>query len=535
MPALYTGESLTGGSYRRKKQQKEENEKTARAQNSKTGQTARTSYPRTTGEVLTFLSGKNTKASVPKNSALGNIWNNTVATQSSTVKNIKGAAFQRARAAADDQPIALSEYWNALTAHKAGQNAGKAATQEMKTKDPARYYAYRDIAVKKAAEASGRDPYDVLGDTMDRWKNNKGILLSPNEAKDEVASEYTGHLLNNGQAQKDLAALFPDIVPALYTGFSGARRKMENERFTGGGSKNAVWEKLANAEALWNSLMETLSAASADPSDKTTENESGRQSRAKSIFEPLYPSIPNIHDSTDFVLQDENGNDIIDKNKNEEKSERKGNMQSWIDKIPARIQLSIIARQQYPWLYAMDTSPATSNLVNFRIGTSIASVESNKSLINNAAETYGVPNEIIGGIIFKEQLTSKLPDAIANIDTYFDGHLIPGFEPTHSTGLGAIFPATARAAWKFVNSDMILPASDKVLQYKLTCDNEFNIRTIAAVLIYEAKKAGFISKASEAKNLTPEQWKEAVHLYNGGDEYAPKVYEYLSATKKLLE
>ena len=43
----------------------------------------------------------------------------------------------------------------------------------------------------------------------------------------------------------------------------------------------------------------------------------------------------------------------------------------------------------------------------------------------------------------------------------------------------------------------------------------FNIRSIAAALIYEAKNAGLISTASEAKNLTQAQWKKAVAKYNG--------------------
>ncbi len=205
-----------------------------------------------------------------------------------------------------------------------------------------------------------------------------------------------------------------------------------------------------------------------------------------------------------------------------------------IKNIGALFALRNIAYKQYPWINIFAISPITLSLLESRIRNSIESVEKNKSSINSASNKYGVPAEIIGGIIYKEQLTSKLPDTIANIDTFLDGKLIPGSTPTHSTGLGAIFPATARTAWNFVDSSMVSNISDKDLQFKLSSNKDFNIKTIAAVLIYEVENAKVIQNPSESKNLTIGQWKKAVAKYNGSDEYARKVYEYLGAIYELL-
>lgn len=130
-----------------------------------------------------------------------------------------------------------------------------------------------------------------------------------------------------------------------------------------------------------------------------------------------------------------------------------------------------------------------------------------------------------------KQLLSK------NIDTFFDGtiagRIIPG--SFHSTGLGAIFPSTARAAWELIDPSMVNSLSDKDLQLTLSYNNAFNIQTIAAVLVYEAIQAGLMNDPSEAQNLTQEQWKKAVAKYNGSDEYARKVYGHLKDIKKLLD
>ena len=80
-----------------------------------------------------------------------------------------------------------------------------------------------------------------------------------------------------------------------------------------------------------------------------------------------------------------------------------------------------------------------------------------------------------------------------------------------------------------------MPKTNEELQYKLTHDKQFNIETIAAVLLYEARNEGLISDVSEASNLTTEQWWKAVAKYNGSDEYARKVYEYLPYITELLD
>ena len=166
---------------------------------------------------------------------------------------------------------------------------------------------------------------------------------------------------------------------------------------------------------------------------------------------------------------------------------------------------------------------------------SILAVEANRDTINSVSMKYGVPAEIIGGIIYKEFLTRLLPDSVANIDTFFDLP-IPG--TYHSTGLGAIFPNTARSAWEFVNPNLILHPDDSSLQYRLSVDTKFNIETIAVLLIYEARNANHISDPNSAKDLTLEQWKDAVVRYNGfGDKahkYANQVYEYLNDISTLL-
>lgn len=163
------------------------------------------------------------------------------------------------------------------------------------------------------------------------------------------------------------------------------------------------------------------------------------------------------------------------------------------------------AHEQYPWMrYADLLSPVA---IEGRITTSSAKVPKHKDIINDVANRYNVPSELIGGIIFKEQLTKSLPDALANVDTFIRN------DKNHSTGLGAIFPATAGAAWVEVDSQKELPETDEELQYKLTHDKKFNIETIAAVLLYEAKKKELISDPSEASNLTTDQWWEATAEY----------------------
>ena len=199
-----------------------------------------------------------------------------------------------------------------------------------------------------------------------------------------------------------------------------------------------------------------------------------------------------------------------------------------VQDIGAHIGLHNTAHAQYPWTrYAEPLSPA---IIGGRITSSSAKVSKHKDTINEVANRYNVPREIIGGIIFKEQLTKSAPDFLVNFHKSFINE-----DKRHSTGLGAVSAETARAAWGCVNAQKELPKTDAELQYKLTHDKKFNIETIAAVLLYEAERNKIISDISEASNLTTDQWREAVAKYNGSDEYARKVYEYLPITAELLD
>lgn len=199
-----------------------------------------------------------------------------------------------------------------------------------------------------------------------------------------------------------------------------------------------------------------------------------------------------------------------------------------IENASAKFRLIHIAYKQYPLLYVRFIDKKIAKLIDHRIRSSIFKVTNNRKAINSVAIKYGVPNEIIGGIIFKEQLTQSLPDFVANIDTFLGTN-------NHSTGLGAIFPKTARAAWNKINPDVVKGVTDDQLQYRLTYDDDFNIETIAVVLIYEAMNEELIKYPWQAKDLPRSQWKGAVKRYNGADEYANKVYEYLDSIEELLD
>ena len=101
--------------------------------------------------------------------------------------------------------------------------------------------------------------------------------------------------------------------------------------------------------------------------------------------------------------------------------------------------------------------------------------------------------------------------------------------------MGAIFPQTARTSWNYVDANMVNGLTDEEIQYKLTYDSDFNIKTIVAVLLYEAKELGIIDDISDAKNVSVEEWKPVVAKYNGSDEYANKVFEYLEDADELLD
>ena len=110
-----------------------------------------------------------------------------------------------------------------------------------------------------------------------------------------------------------------------------------------------------------------------------------------------------------------------------------------------------------------------------KIDNTIQIVEANKQYINEVAEKSGVPAEIIGAIIFHEQLTQSAPD-------WFPG--------TKSFGLGAIQVEAAKAAWESgLNGDIKpedLPKTDDEWREKLKNDPQFNILTLAAVVRQKA-------------------------------------------------
>lgn len=210
-----------------------------------------------------------------------------------------------------------------------------------------------------------------------------------------------------------------------------------------------------------------------------------------------------------------------------------GHAPDWLENIWARAKLNAITRLQYPWVFAANVNWTTMKIINDRINNSISKVENNKSFINNAGKEFGVPAKIIGSIILKEQYTQSIPDEIAIADGLIRG-------ATHSVGLGAIFPSTAREAWNSVNPDEAanLPSSNVDLQNKLYLDNNFNIRTIAVVLVHYAKQ--IYGNNIDISSLTIEQWKVVVWRYNAtdknkADNYSDKVYEYLDSVDELLD
>jgi len=179
---------------------------------------------------------------------------------------------------------------------------------------------------------------------------------------------------------------------------------------------------------------------------------------------------------------------------------------------------------------------------NARIATAITRVTRNRDAINETAEKYRIPAETIGSIIFQEQVARRQPDWMSNLNTASDGQILrPIMDRTyHSTGLGAIFPQPARVAWDFVNPSMELPDNDRELQLKLTHDNNFNVESIAVVLIHKAHLLGYINHPSEINNLTPEQWRRVIIRYNAidydqGVGYSRRVHSYMPYIQTLLE
>lgn len=171
-----------------------------------------------------------------------------------------------------------------------------------------------------------------------------------------------------------------------------------------------------------------------------------------------------------------------------------GHTNLWLKKVTALLNLKQIAYEQYS-IAKLSIIPGLGSFIDARFYYSVSCFESNKIAIAKAAAVYGVPSCLIGAIIFKEQFTQSIPDEVANCLTFISGD-------THSTGLGAIFPETAREAWERVDPSKKLPEKNADLQYLLTNDDEFNIKTIAVVLVYEALEMELIDSPEDMQYLT---------------------------------
>lgn len=172
-------------------------------------------------------------------------------------------------------------------------------------------------------------------------------------------------------------------------------------------------------------------------------------------------------------------------------------------------------------------------------------IDQYQQVILAAAKEMGLPPEVIASIILKGQYTKKLPDGLANITTPvgkaipFLGEGLPGkLFGEHSTGLGAIFPNTARVGRENYLGEKgveeLLPADDLSLQRKLAGDDVFNIRSIGAVLAAKAAALGY----ADLRHLTNADWQKIPSAYNGfGDdavEYGKKTAAYLTTMRGYL-
>ncbi len=184
-------------------------------------------------------------------------------------------------------------------------------------------------------------------------------------------------------------------------------------------------------------------------------------------------------------------------------------------------------------------------IADHRMKKSLREIFDNKKAILEAEKEFGIPREVIGSVILKEMYTQSIPDNLANNMTdigvrysLFE-EMLPGIFGSHTTGLGAIHPNTARAAWENYigkeETEKFLPRSNQELQKKLTDDIPFNIRTIAATLYMEAEKAGFIESPENLYNFTLEQWRKVLKGYNGADRYGKLTVEYFPYMKEFLE
>ncbi|MDD4700491.1 MAG: hypothetical protein PHV07_09630, partial [Oscillospiraceae bacterium] len=135
----------------------------------------------------------------------------------------------------------------------------------------------------------------------------------------------------------------------------------------------------------------------------------------------------------------------------------------------------------------VDTNVILSSLFDKRLTEVLNTLNQKKQLIRSISLEFGVPAEVIGSVILREQYCEKIPDSIIVTLEQFG-------RKGGSVGLGAIQSGTARKAWEaYVGKEqakMLLPQSDSDLAKLLEKNDEFNIRTIAAVLVMYAIETG---------------------------------------------
>ncbi len=234
-------------------------------------------------------------------------------------------------------------------------------------------------------------------------------------------------------------------------------------------------------------------------------------------------------------------------------------------KEKAKSKLNQILDSQYNWAKTVDSlstitqvGPYTDtgaiyagaqnfigNIADQRMDNAFTEIDRYQQTIFATAKEMGLPPEVIASIILKEQYTKKLSDGLANATTPI-GKAIPPLAKglpgvlfgEHSTGLGAIFPDTARFGWESYlgekGANELLPADDMALQRKLAEDDVFNIRSIGAVLVAKAEALGY----TDLRHLTNGDWQKILSAYNGfGDdavEYGKKTIAYLPSMRGYL-
>ncbi|MDI4649593.1 RHS repeat domain-containing protein [Cohnella hashimotonis] len=204
-----------------------------------------------------------------------------------------------------------------------------------------------------------------------------------------------------------------------------------------------------------------------------------------------------------------------------------GNTPEWIQNLFAKAKLTAILSKQYPVRYAV-AGPERDR----RLYRSFSAIAGNKSFINKTGERYGVPSELIGGIILKEVMTQSIPDTVAIADKQLRG-------VNHSTGIGAAFPTIAMAAWQAVDPNRTIPTDSLEMMKLLSSNDKFAIETIAVVLVFYAREV-YKDQNLNTSSLTLEQWKAVVGRYNATSSdkqkaYSDKVYEYLNGIRELLD